>query len=333
MSKDQRTMPIDPSEFTMSLGDHIDELRKRFILGLIVPLPLSILLFFIAHILVEWLLLPLQRVQLAWGFPPEVQVLSPPEFLMLELKLSIVLALVLSLPWLLWQGWCFIGPGLYPRERRFVYLLMPGSFILTLVGIAVMYFLMLPLMLQVLMLITRGVGVPEQLLPLAPAVADSALVIPMPETPPTEAVPGQIWLDPDGSMLRIAVTTEQADHVQILQSPLQGRTAVTQVFQLSSYVNFVLALLLGVSLAFQLPLVLLLGGWLGLLDAPMLRGKRKWALLACTVVSAITTPADAFSMLLMLAPLYALYEFGILLVAFLPADRVAGRARDGDEAA
>ena len=30
MSKDQRTMPIDPSEFTMSLGDHIDELRKRF---------------------------------------------------------------------------------------------------------------------------------------------------------------------------------------------------------------------------------------------------------------------------------------------------------------
>ena len=199
----------------------------------------------------EWLLLPLQRVQLAWGFPPEVQVLSPPEFLMLELKLSIVLALVLSLPWLLWQGWCFIGPGLYPRERRFVYLLMPGSFILTLVGIAVMYFLMLPLMLQVLMLITRGVGVPEQLLPLAPSVADSALVIPMPETPPTEAVPGQIWLDPDGSMLRIAVTTEQADHVQILQSPLQGRSAVTQVFQLSSYVNFVLALLLGVSLCFS----------------------------------------------------------------------------------
>ena len=98
MSDDPRTMPNDPSEFTMSLGDHIDELRKRVILGLIVPLPLSILIFFIAHILVEWLLLPLQQVQLAWGFPPEVQVLSPPEFLMLELKLSIVLALVLSAP-------------------------------------------------------------------------------------------------------------------------------------------------------------------------------------------------------------------------------------------
>jgi sec-independent protein translocase protein TatC len=317
----------------MSLGDHIDELRKRVILALIVPLPLSILIFFVAHILVEVLLLPLQNVQLAWGFPPQVQVLSPPEFLMLELKLSIVLALVLSLPWLLWQGWCFIGPGLYPRERRFVYLLMPGSFLLTLVGIAVMYFVMLPLMLQVLMLITRGVDVPAQLLPLAGAPAESALVIPMPETPPTEAVPGQVWLDADGSVLRVAVTSEQADHVQILQTPLQGHTAVTQVFQLSSYVNFVLALLLGVSLAFQLPLVMLLGGWLGIVDAKMLRSKRRWALLVCAVISAITTPADAFSMLLMLIPLYGLYEFGILLVAFLPADRVAGRARDGDEAA
>jgi len=325
-------MPDDPSEFTMSLGDHIDELRRRVIAGLIVPLPLSILLFFIAHFIVEWLLLPLQHVQLAWGFPPEVQVLSPPEFLLLELKLSVVLALVLSLPWLLYQAWRFIGPGLYPRERRFVYLLLPGSFVLTLVGIAVMYFVMLPLMLQVLMLITRNVDVPAQMLPLA-TETPAGLVIPMSDTLPESAVAGQMWLDNAGTVLRVAVPGESGDKVQVLQMPLQGRSAVTQVFQLSSYVNFVLALLLGVSLAFQLPLVLLLGGWLGLLDAPMLRSKRKWALLVCAVVSAITTPADAFSMLLMLVPLYTLYEFGIVLVATLPADRVAGRASDGDEAA
>ncbi|MDP7071026.1 MAG: twin-arginine translocase subunit TatC [Phycisphaerales bacterium] len=328
----QARLPEDPADYTMSLGDHLEELRRRVIAAIIVPLPLSILIFFIAHILVEWLLLPLQKVQLAWGFPPEVQVLSPPEFLLLELKLSVVLALVLSLPWLLWQAWLFIGPGLYPRERRFVYLLLPGSGILTLVGIAVMYFVMLPLMLQVLMLITRGVDVPAQLIPAATA-SDSALIVPILEHPPETAAPGQFWVSDDGTTLRIAVQSDEPDHVQVLQAPLQGRNAVTQVFQLSSYVNFVLALLLGVSLAFQLPLVLLLGGWLGLLNAPMLRGKRKWALLVCAAVSAITTPADAFSMLLMLVPLYALYEFGIILVATLPVDRVVGRSRDGDEAA
>jgi len=329
----QHRMPDDPADYTMSLGDHIEELRKRVMLGLIVPLPLSILLFFIANVLVEWMLLPLQHVQLAWGFPPQVQVLSPPEFLLLELKLCIVLALVLSLPWLLYQTWKFVGPGLYPRERRFVYLLLPGSFVLTIIGIAVMYFLMLPLMLQVLMLITRGVDVPPQTIPLATAAPESAIVLPMLESPPAEAVPGQAWLDGSGTTLKVAVPAEEPDAVQILQTTLHGKAAVSQVFQLSSYVNFVLALLLGVSIAFQLPLVMLLGGWLGLLNAPMLRSKRRWALLVCGIVSAITTPADVFSMLLMLVPLYGLYEFGILLVAWLPADRVAGRASDSDEAA
>jgi len=331
----QTGLPEDPADYTMSLGDHIDELRKRVLAALIVPLPLSILLFFVADLLVAALLLPLQRVQLAGGFPPEVQVLSPPEFLLLELKLSLVLALVLSLPWLLWQAWLFIGPGLYPRERRFVYLLLPGSGILTLVGIAVMYFVMLPLMLQVLMLITRGVDVPAELLSRAPAPAESALVLPMLEQSPVAAVPGQAWIDTNAMVVRVAVPAEDADAVQLLQMPLQGRSAVAQIFQLSSYVNFVLALLLGVSIAFQLPLVLLLGGWIGIVDAPTLRSKRKWALLACAIVSAVTTPADVFSMLLMLIPLYALFELGIVLLAVLPADRVAGRAagRDSDEAA
>jgi|TARA_B110000495_G_C23010003_1_gene597249 Sec-independent protein secretion pathway component TatC len=331
--EDQEKMSDDPAQNTMSLGDHIDELRKRLIAGLIVPLPLSILIFFVAHILIEWLLLPLQRVQLDWGFPPEVQVLSPPEFLMLELKLSIILALVLSLPWLLWQTWLFVSPGLYPRERRFVYVLLPGSFLLTLLGIAVMYFFMLPLMLQVLMLITRSVDVPPQYLPIPGTAGESALVIPMLETRPTEAAVGQAWVNADATSLQIAVTSDVEGQVQVLQMPLQGRTAVTQVFQLSSYINFVLALLLGVSLAFQLPLVMLLGGWLGLLNAPMLRSKRRWALLVCAIVSAITTPADAFSMILMLVPLYGLYEFGIILVATLPVERVARglRGSDSDE--
>jgi len=65
----------------------------------------------------------------------------------------------------------------------------------------------------------------------------------------------------------------------------------------------------------------------------MLRSKRKWALLVCAAVSAITTPADAFSMLLMLVPLYALYEFGIVLVATLPVDRIVGKQSDGNESA
>ncbi len=327
-------MPDDPGQYTMSLGDHLDELRKRVFHALIVPLPLALVLFFLADFIIEWLLLPLQKVQLAWGFPPEVQVLSPPEFLMLQVKLSFILALVVALPWLMWQAWLFVGPGLYPRERRFVYLLIPGSLLLTAAGILVMYFIMLPLILQVLMLITRGVEVPATLVP-ATEAPHSALVIPIEASPRETAAPGTFWVDATTMTLKLAVNGPDESQVQLLQIPLQGSSAVMQVFRLSSYINFTLLLLLSISVGFQLPLVLLLLSWMGLVDAHGLRTKRRWALLICAVVSAITTPPDAFSMVLMLVPLYMLYELGIILVSLLPADRIAGSTpmTDGDQAA
>lgn len=333
----QRTthgMPNDPGQYTMSLGDHLDELRKRVFQAMIVPLPLAVVLFFFADFIIEWLLLPLQKVQMAWGFPPEVQVLSPPEFLMLQVKLSFILALVVALPWLMWQAWLFVGPGLYPRERRFVYLLIPGSLLLTAVGILVMYFIMLPLILQVLMLITRGVEVPAALLPATDA-SQNSLVIPIEESPPETAAPGTFWIDATTMTLKVAVTGPDASQVQLLQIPMQGGSAVMQVFRLSSYINFTLLLLLSIAVGFQLPLVLLLLSWMGIVDAASLRKKRRWALLVCAVVSAITTPPDAFSMVLMLLPLYMLYELGIVLVGMLPAERIAGDApaTDGDQAA
>ena len=62
---------------------------------------------------------------------------------------------------------------------------------------------------------------------------------------------------------------------------------------------------------------------MGIVKPTTLRKNRKYALLACAVVAAITTPADVISMMLMLVPLYCLYEFGILLLILAPAKRVA----------
>ena len=41
-----------------------------------------------------------------------------------------------SAPWIVWQGWKFIEPGLYRQEKRFVRFLVPGSALLTLAGLA-----------------------------------------------------------------------------------------------------------------------------------------------------------------------------------------------------
>ena len=107
---------------------------------------------------------------------------------------------------------------------------------------------------------------------------------------------------------------------------LEGSNAISQIFRLTSYVNFVLILLAGIALAFQMPLVIVLLGWTGIVNVKGLKANRKWALLVCCIIAAITTPADVISMVFMLMPLYCLYELGILLLQCVPASRLAGDA-------
>ena len=106
------TMPPNPDLYRMSFGDHLEELRRRVIFGLAAPIPIACLMFIFGDALLEWLLLPLQNVQEAHGFQRQLQVISPPEFLILKIKVSIIAAVVNSLPWQLWQLGLFIGPGL-----------------------------------------------------------------------------------------------------------------------------------------------------------------------------------------------------------------------------
>ena len=256
--------------------------------------------------------------------PRQLQVLSPPEFLILKIKVSIIAAVVISLPWLLWQLWLFIGPGLYPRERRYVYFLMPGSAILITAGICLMYFFMLPLMLEVLMTIGGSLPVSAMTLNSGGTVSGTGLgSLPLLEALPSAAAAGDAWILMPQGLLQVAVP-ESDGLLRILQLPMEGNSAIWQVFRLTSYVNFVLVLLLGIAVAFQMPLAILLLGWMNIVDVPMLKAKRRWALLICGVLAAVTTPADVISMFLMLIPLYLLYEFGILLLQVVPASRLAG---------
>ncbi len=318
------TMPPNPDLFRMSFGDHLEELRRRVIFGLAAPIPIAFLMFIFGDALLEWLLLPLQNVQESHGFPRQLQVLSPPEFLILKIKVSIIAAVVISLPWLLWQLWLFIGPGLYPRERRYVYFLMPGSAILITAGICLMYFFMLPLMLEVLMTIGGSLPVSAMTLNSGGTVSGTGLgSLPLLEALPSAAAAGDAWILMPQGLLQVAVP-ESDGLLRILQLPMEGNSAIWQVFRLTSYVNFVLVLLLGIAVAFQMPLAILLLGWMNIVDVPMLKAKRRWALLICGVLAAVTTPADVISMFLMLIPLYLLYEFGILLLQVVPASRLAG---------
>ena len=93
-----RTKPL--SESTMSFGDHLDELRRRVLLSLAAPLPLFLVLFFVSDPLLGWLLQPVYTVLEHHDLPSELQVLSPPEYLVTKIKLSFIAAIVISGPWI-----------------------------------------------------------------------------------------------------------------------------------------------------------------------------------------------------------------------------------------
>ncbi|MEE9394683.1 MAG: twin-arginine translocase subunit TatC [Planctomycetota bacterium] len=82
---------------------------------------------------------------------------------------------------------------------------------------------------------------------------------------------------------------------------------------LNDYLAFFMALTLVLGLTFQLPVVMALLARLDIVDIDLLREKRRHFILGAFVVSALLTPPDAVTQILMAIPLMFLYEFGILL--------------------
>lgn len=86
------------------------------------------------------------------------------------------------------------------------------------------------------------------------------------------------------------------------------------LFTISRYISFVVSFLISFGAVFQVPVVFWFLGRLGLVSSAFLSRQRKFAVLIMAIVSAVITPPDIFSQLLMMAPLLALYEVGIFLV-------------------
>lgn len=88
-----------------------------------------------------------------------------------------------------------------------------------------------------------------------------------------------------------------------------------EYFTVTSYTGFVLKLLLSFGLTFELPMVLLILGHLGIINSLQLRDKRRHAIVIILIIAAIITPTqDPFSQLLLAGPLIALYELCIWMI-------------------
>ena len=82
----------------------------------------------------------------------------------------------------------------------------------------------------------------------------------------------------------------------------------------SAVITFFLTLMLGLGLAFQLPVVMFILAKLGVASPAKMRSFRKYAILILLILSAVITPStDPFNMAVVFVPLYLLYEAGIIV--------------------
>jgi sec-independent protein translocase protein TatC len=98
---------------------------------------------------------------------------------------------------------------------------------------------------------------------------------------------------------------------------------------INDYFSFAMQITLMFGIVFETPLVILVLTWIGVLPARTLRKYRRHAIAVMAIVSAVLTPADVVSMLLMLVPLYLLFEVSVLLAGVIERRRERGVARAG----
>ena len=330
-------MPLDqpdtPTDASMPLGDHLEELRRRLVWAFVGVAAAAVVTFVYGFRLIAWLAQPLLQAQDAMGFSAQTLVLEPTAgFTSVYLPVALIAAVLLASPWVIFQAWKFVSVGLYHHERKAVYVLTPFSTLMTALAVGFTYYVLLPVCLmfffqfatryprielgnpnpvQELLLRAYAVESDQARLPDAQDAASAALpTLPVLAEDPADPLPseGSLWINGGDGKLKTIV----GGRVRVLS--LQPDRLLAPTPQLGQYVRFAAMMMLGVTVAFQLPVIMLVAGWTKLFDPRQIAMLRKYALFLSFAAGAILTPTDLTSMVVLAVPLYLLFEFGLVVM-------------------
>ena len=227
----------------MSLMEHLEELRNRifWIAGYLV---LGFIVAYIFHVkLYDLVQKPVTDLGLQLNFT------HPTDGLNLYLKTSFVGGAILASPFILYQVWLFISPGMYANEKKYVWPFMGATIFLFLSG----------------------------------------------------AWFGYRWVLPGA--IKVLV--------------LQFGKAFHPILTIEDYTGFFLAVILGLGITFELPILIFFLALFGIVDGRFLLRHFRYAVLAIFLIAAIICPTpDPIGMCLFATPMLVLYFLGVA-VAFL----------------
>lgn len=124
-------------EATMTIWDHLNEMRKRLFIALAAMVVTSGLSFVFAEQIISVLASPLGGIE-------QFLSIEVTENVSVFMRVSLLSGFIFAFPIILYQLLAYIVPGLYPNERRWVFLSIPFATLLFLAGVAFTYFILLP---------------------------------------------------------------------------------------------------------------------------------------------------------------------------------------------
>ncbi|MGD0958826.1 MAG: twin-arginine translocase subunit TatC [Methylomonas sp.] len=229
------------SEPEQTFLSHLVELRDRLL-----KVVLCILLIFLgtagyANQIYTYLAEPLLKHLPKNSSMIAIDVASP---FFTPFKLAFIVAVFIAVPFILYQLWAFVAPGLYRHEKKMVLPLLLASSILFYAGAAFAYFLVFPLVFGYLT---------------------------------STAPPG-----------------------------------VTVMTDISTYLDFVLAMFFAFGASFEIPIFTIVLVWAGIITPESLAEKRPYVIVGVFVIAMFLTPPDALSQTLLAVPMWMLFEAGLL---------------------
>jgi sec-independent protein translocase protein TatC len=240
----------------MSFMEHLSELRLRLRNSAIVFMVAVIASFFFVKKYFDFLTRPARA---AWmsalqGQEPVFRFASPTEPFWVYTKLAMYGALLVASPFVFWELWKFVAPGLYRREKRMTMLLTLATALCFLGGAVFGYKVLCTPALHYMLSFA-------------------------------EVFPGDLSFKIEPAVM------------------------------MNELVGFMLAMLLGTGIAFELPVVLAVLGYMGLVTSRTLWRFNKFSLVLAALVGGVLTPGpDILSQLLMAGPLFVLYNLSIAIV-------------------
>jgi sec-independent protein translocase protein TatC len=240
----------------MTFVEHLSELRTRLRTAAIWFLLAVGVSFYFVKKYFDFLTRPARA---AWmtalnGQEPVFRFASPTEPFWVYTKLALYGALLVASPFIFWEIWRFIAPGLYRKEKRLALVVTAATAVCFIGGALFGY-----------------------------------------------------------AVLCKPALTYMLSFAEIFPGTLQFK--IEPAVMMDEVVGFMLAMLMGTGVAFELPVLLSVMGWMGLVKAKSLWKFNKYALILSFLVGGVLTPGpDVLSQVLMATPLFGLYNVSILVV-------------------